>query len=46
MARTFDYLHAANDILTEAGVELPLSGQSVQGRIVGNSRERLLGITY
>src|SRR6478735_690455 len=28
MARAFDYLHAANDVLTEAGVELPLPGQS------------------
>jgi 4-carboxymuconolactone decarboxylase len=48
MARAFDYLHAANDILTKAGVELPLPGQSastvarlehgksVQGRIVGD----------
>ncbi len=28
MARAFDYLHAVNDALTEAGVELPLPGQS------------------
>ncbi len=28
MARVFDYLHAVNDVLTEAGVELPLPGQS------------------
>ena len=28
MARVFDYLHAANDILTAAGVELPLPGQA------------------
>jgi 4-carboxymuconolactone decarboxylase len=28
MARAYDYLHAANDILTEAGVDLPLPGQS------------------
>src|ERR1700712_2853507 len=28
MARAYDYLHAANDVLTEAGVELPLPGQS------------------
>ena len=28
MARAFDYLHAANDVLTEAGVDLPLPGQS------------------
>lgn len=28
MARAFDYLQAANDVLTEAGVELPLPGQS------------------
>jgi 4-carboxymuconolactone decarboxylase len=28
LARAFDYLHAVNDILTEAGVELPLPGQS------------------
>ena len=26
MARAFDYLHAVNDVLTEAGVELPLPG--------------------
>ena len=28
MARAFDYPHAVNDVLTEAGVELPLPGQS------------------
>jgi alkylhydroperoxidase/carboxymuconolactone decarboxylase family protein YurZ len=28
MARAFDYLHAVNDLLTEAGVELPLPGRS------------------
>jgi len=28
MARVFDYLHAVNDVLTQAGVELPLPGQS------------------
>lgn len=28
MARAFDYLHAANDVLTDAGVDLPLPGQS------------------
>ncbi len=28
MARAYDYLHAANDVLTDAGVELPLPGQS------------------
>ena len=28
MARAFDYLHAVNDVLAEAGVELPLPGQS------------------
>src|ERR1700761_3406582 len=28
MARAYDYLHAVNDVLTEAGVELPLPGQS------------------
>ena len=28
MARVFDYLHAVNDVLTEAGAELPLPGQS------------------
>ena len=28
MARVFDYLHAVNDVLTEAGVKLPLPGQS------------------
>jgi alkylhydroperoxidase/carboxymuconolactone decarboxylase family protein YurZ len=27
MARVFDYLRAVNDVLTEAGVELPLPGQ-------------------
>lgn len=28
MARVYDYLHAVNDILTAAGVELPLPGQA------------------
>ena len=28
MARAFDYLHAVNDVLTEAGAGLPLPGQS------------------
>ena len=28
LARVFDYLHAVNDILTAAGVELPLTGQA------------------
>jgi 4-carboxymuconolactone decarboxylase len=28
MARTLDYLHSVNDVLAEAGVELPLPGQS------------------
>src|SRR6478736_9513216 len=28
MARVFDYLHAANDILTAAGVELPPPGRA------------------
>lgn len=28
MARAYDYLHAANDVLTEAGAGLPLPGQS------------------
>ena len=28
LARVFDYLHAVNDILTAAGVELPLPGQA------------------
>jgi 4-carboxymuconolactone decarboxylase len=28
MARAFDYLHAANEVLTGAGVALPLPGQS------------------
>jgi 4-carboxymuconolactone decarboxylase len=28
MARAFDYLHAVNDVLTEAEVKLPLPGQS------------------
>jgi 4-carboxymuconolactone decarboxylase len=28
MARAYDYLHAVNQILTDAGVELPLAGQS------------------
>src|SRR6478672_2615780 len=27
LARVFDYLHAVNEILTAAGVELPLPGQ-------------------
>jgi 4-carboxymuconolactone decarboxylase len=28
MAKVFDFLHAANDVLTERGVPLPLPGQS------------------
>ena len=28
MAKVFDFLHAANDMLTERGVQLPLPGQS------------------
>jgi 4-carboxymuconolactone decarboxylase len=28
LARVFDYLHAANDVLTAAGVQLPLSGRA------------------
>jgi 4-carboxymuconolactone decarboxylase len=28
LARVFDFLHTTNDVLTERGVELPLSGQS------------------
>lgn len=28
MAKVFDFLHAANDVLTECGVQLPLPGQS------------------
>jgi 4-carboxymuconolactone decarboxylase len=28
MAKVFDFLHATNDVLTEAGVELPLAGQT------------------
>jgi 4-carboxymuconolactone decarboxylase len=28
MARAYDYLHAANEVLTDAGVTLPLPGQS------------------
>ena len=28
MARTYDYLHAVNDLLTAAGVDLPLPGQA------------------
>jgi 4-carboxymuconolactone decarboxylase len=28
MAKAFDFLHTTNDVLTEAGVELPLPGQS------------------
>lgn len=28
MARAYDYLHAVNDILTAAGIELPLPGQA------------------
>ncbi len=49
MARVFDYLQAVNDILADAGVQLPLPGQStpqtrhergrqVQERIVGAGR--------
>src|ERR1700734_2925801 len=49
MARAFDYLHAANDILTEAGVELPLPGQSAstpQTRLeYGNAGQgRIIGV--
>lgn len=32
MARTFDFLHATNDVLRERGVELPLAGQSPTNR--------------
>jgi 4-carboxymuconolactone decarboxylase len=32
MARAYDYLHAANDVLTEAGVDLPLPSQSTTTR--------------
>jgi 4-carboxymuconolactone decarboxylase len=28
MAKVYDFLHAANDVLTERGIELPLPGQS------------------
>jgi 4-carboxymuconolactone decarboxylase len=28
IARVFDFIHAANDLLTERGIELPLPGQS------------------
>ena len=28
MAKVYDFLHATNDVLTDRGVELPLSGQS------------------
>jgi 4-carboxymuconolactone decarboxylase len=28
MAKVFDFLHAANDVLTERGLQLPLPGQS------------------
>jgi 4-carboxymuconolactone decarboxylase len=28
MARAYDYIHAVNDLLTDAGVDLPLPGQS------------------
>jgi 4-carboxymuconolactone decarboxylase len=28
MAKVFDFLHATNEVLTERGVELPLTGQS------------------
>src|SRR3954454_15546398 len=28
MAKVFDFLHATNDVLTERGIELPLTGQS------------------
>jgi len=48
LARVFDYLHATNDILTSAGVELPLPGQATstpdtrqeRGRMV---QERIVG---
>lgn len=31
IARVFDFLHAANDVLTGRGIELPLEGQSTTG---------------
>jgi 4-carboxymuconolactone decarboxylase len=48
LARVFDYLHAANDVLTAAGVQLPLAGRAtstpqtrhVRGKQV---QERILG---
>src|ERR1700712_5413103 len=49
MARAYDFLHAVNDILTAAGVELPLPGQATstpetrqeQGRPV---QQRIVGV--
>src|SRR6478672_1468199 len=49
MARVFDYLHAANDILTAAGVELPLPGRATSNPQTRHQRgkqvqERIVGI--
>jgi 4-carboxymuconolactone decarboxylase len=48
MARVFDYLHAVNDILTAAGVELPLPGQATSTPETRHTRgeqvqERIVG---
>jgi 4-carboxymuconolactone decarboxylase len=40
IARVFDYLHAANDILTAAGVELPLAGQATSTPATRQERGR------
>jgi alkylhydroperoxidase/carboxymuconolactone decarboxylase family protein YurZ len=32
MARAFEFVHAANDVLTERGMQLPLEGQSTTDR--------------
>jgi 4-carboxymuconolactone decarboxylase len=48
LARVFDYLHAVNDILTAAGVELPLPGQATSTPATRQERgqqvqERIVG---
>jgi 4-carboxymuconolactone decarboxylase len=40
MARVFDYLHAVNDILTAAGVELPVPGQATSSPATRQERGR------
>ena len=37
MAKVFDFLHAANDVLADRGVRLPLSGQSTTTSGAGSS---------